>query len=183
MLLLLVGNELDLKDHFGRTSLSLAAESGLRSLVNKLLTCGADATSVDVENRSARDWALSPPKPHRVQISRVEIQDSAQVLLGVQYEYRNLDTEASAWGPVPEDEVEDSQILVAEDLSRYTRSGDGGTSRRSARNGQYGHFARSTSTGNSRVWAGGRFVCSAVMAKGNGLSNSYRYRALASRIS
>jgi hypothetical protein len=172
MLLLLVGNELDLKDHFGRTSLSLAAESGLRSLVNKLLTCGADATSVDVENRSARDWALSPPKPHRVQISRVEIQDSAQVLLGVQYEYRNLDTEASAWGPVPEDEVEDSQILVAEDLSRYTRSG-----------GQYGHFARSTSTGNSRVWAGGRFVCSAVMAKGNGLSNSYRYRALASRIS
>ena len=117
ILLMLVGDNLDAKNSHGRTALSLAAEKGLMQLVTVLLKGGADVTPVDDNGMTAYDWAVCPPVAHRTYTKNVNVWGSAQVFIGVQYEYRELDPHSSRAPP----KTDLSRNLLAANLRKHMR--------------------------------------------------------------
>jgi ankyrin repeat protein len=118
MLLLLVGCQLDAKDTFGRTALSLAAGKGLSVLANTLLESGADVTIVDDSGRTAYNWASLRPMSHRTRVDKVNVFDSAKVLIGVQCEWRNFGSDCMPTMP----KMDESRTLLAATLLEHLSS-------------------------------------------------------------
>jgi len=153
MLMLLVGSELDATDAFGRTALSLAAEKGLQTLVNKLLESGADVTVVDDRDRTAYDWAFLHPVSHRIRVQNVNLYDSAHVFLGVQYEYRDFGSEAMPILP----EINESRVLLARNLLKHLRCRGIRPSSCEVFGYPMSHYDRNSFHDDSIGWLGGCF--------------------------
>jgi ankyrin repeat protein len=117
MLIQLVGIDLDTKDHDGRTALSLAAGKGLSTLVATLLQRGADVTTVDDKNLTAYEWAFFQPAPHRTHIRNVTVDDSSDVFIGAQFQYRDLDLPSVRSVP----EMDGPRALISETLLEHMR--------------------------------------------------------------
>jgi ankyrin repeat protein len=117
MLLLLVGDQLDARDRHGRTALSLAAGKGLSTLATMLLEGGADVTTVDHKDTTAYGRAVLHPAAHRTHIGDVTVDGPADVLIGVQYEYRDLDLRYSRSFPT----MDESRALLCDTLLEHIR--------------------------------------------------------------